>query len=199
MGRQLRGRAAGRAAHLRRRRRPRCVAAGCCIRFSPRVVSLPPLFIYTFIPTYCPFLPPSHPTHSTHPLDARVFDPSAGGRAALALRGHLDFSFAAAWHPGGLLVATGNQDRTTRLYDLRAPARPLALLRARIGAVRSLRFSPDGALLAAAEPADYVAVHAAGAAGDWGVAQAVDLFGEVAGVSWVGGIGELGRILNQIK
>lgn len=116
--------------------------------------------------------------------DARVFDPSAGARPALALRGHLDFSFAAAWHPGGLLVATGNQDRTTRLYDLRAPARPLALLRARIGAVRALRFSPDGALLAAAEPADYVGVHAAGPAGDWGVAQAVDLFGEVAGIAF---------------
>jgi WD40 repeat protein len=135
-----------------------------------------------------PCRPPSPPAH---PPDARVFDPSAGGRAALTLRGHLDFSFAAAWHPGGLLVATGNQDRTTRLYDLRAPARPLALLRARIGAVRSLRFSPDGRLLAAAEPADYVAVHAAGAAGDWGVAQAVDLFGEVAGVI-AGAVGQLG-------
>jgi len=75
------------------------------------------------------------------------------------LHGHLDFSFAAAWHPSGLLLATGNQDATTRVWDLRNTREALHVLRSELGAVRSLRFSPDGALLAAAEPADFVRVY----------------------------------------
>ncbi len=35
----------------------------------------------------------------------------------------------------------------------------LAVLRGRMGAVRSLRFSPSGAHLAAAEPADFVTLY----------------------------------------
>ena len=31
------------------------------------------------------------------------------GKPAAALKGHLDYSFAAAWHPDGNLLATGNQ------------------------------------------------------------------------------------------
>jgi WD40 repeat protein len=51
------------------------------------------------------------------------------------------------------------QDMTTRLWDIRYPARSFALLKAHIGAVRSLRFSPCGRFLAAAEPADYVTIY----------------------------------------
>jgi hypothetical protein len=112
---------------------------------------------------------------------AVLLDPGSG-RTVASLTGHADYSFAAAWHPDGVVVATGNQDRTTRVYDLRAPAAPLALLRARLGAVRSLRFSPDGALLAAAEAADFVTVY--DAAGGYGPRQTVDLFGEIAGAAF---------------
>lgn len=49
------------------------------------------------------------------------------------------------------------QDSTARVWDVRmAGAGSVAVLRGRMGAVRSLRFSPSGAHLAVAEPADFV-------------------------------------------
>lgn len=39
---------------------------------------------------------------------ARLTDVKTGKPVA-ALKGHLDYSFAAAWHPDGNLLATGNQ------------------------------------------------------------------------------------------
>ena len=91
---------------------------------------------------------------------APLTTPTTTGKSGVAaLRGHLDFSFAAAWHPSGLLLATGNQDATARVWDLRNTKESLHVLRSELGAVRSLRFSPDGALLAAAEPADFVKVY----------------------------------------
>jgi hypothetical protein len=66
------------------------------------------------------------------------------GQTALRLKGHRDFAFAAAWHPGGTLLATGNQDATTMVWDVRAPGAALAVLPARLGAVRALRWSGDG-------------------------------------------------------
>ena len=35
----------------------------------------------------------------------------ATGRVTATLRGHLDYSFAVAWHPNGITLATGNQVR----------------------------------------------------------------------------------------
>jgi hypothetical protein len=71
--------------------------------------------------------------------------------------GHLDYSFAVTWHPGGHLLATGNQDTCTLVWDARYAGKgPLARLGARMGAIRSARFSPCGRFLAAAEPADFV-------------------------------------------
>ena len=37
-----------------------------------------------------------------------VLDTTTGDRVA-QLKGHLDYSFAAAWHPGGVYLATANQ------------------------------------------------------------------------------------------
>ena len=48
------------------------------------------------------------------------------------------------------------QDSTTRIWDVRYMGSSVATLKAHMGAVRSLRFSPDGSVLAAAEPADFV-------------------------------------------
>lgn len=100
----------------------------------------------------------------------------------MQLGGHRDFSFAAAWHPDGHLLATGNQDSTTRVWDLRSPSEPLAVLGGTMGAIRSLRFSPDGAYLAAAEPADFV--HVYDVASGFSTLQEIDLFGEVAGIAF---------------
>jgi WD40 repeat protein len=105
---------------------------------------------------------------------------ACSGAVVARLRGHVDYSFACAWHPDGNVIATGNQDLTTRVYDLRYAKKPMALLKSRIGAVRSLRFSPDGRFLAAAEPADYVRLY--DAAMTYTTAEEIDLFGELAGI-----------------
>eukprot|EP00890_Picochlorum_soloecismus_P002956 jgi/Picsp_1/3661/NSC_06498-R1_uncharacterized wd repeat-containing len=92
-----------------------------------------------------------------------------------SLSGHVDFSFACAWHPDGNVIATGNQDKTTRVYDLRKPDKTLALLLSR-NAVRSLHFSDK--VLAVAETADYVNIHATH---DYAYRQQIDFFGEICG------------------
>ncbi|XP_048571682.1 uncharacterized WD repeat-containing protein C2A9.03-like [Triticum urartu] len=107
---------------------------------------------------------------------------SGSGKEIASLRGHADYSFASAWHPDGRVLATGNQDRTCRLWDVRNPSEAFAVLEGRIGAVRGLRFSPDGRFLAAAEPADFVRVY--DVAAGYARAQEIDLFGEIAGVSF---------------
>lgn len=104
------------------------------------------------------------------------------GRTALRLKGHRDYAFAAAWHPGGSYLATGNQDGTTMVWDVRAPGAALAAMPGQLGAVRALRWSADGRFLVASEPADYVHIYEMEA----GVAQQVqevDLFGEISGVT----------------
>jgi WD40 repeat protein len=66
------------------------------------------------------------------------------------LHGHIDYSFACCWSPDGRYLATGNQDKTTRIYDIRNLSETLHVLRANLGAIRSLHFSNDGCYLAAA-------------------------------------------------
>ncbi|KAJ3208555.1 hypothetical protein HDU82_002303 [Entophlyctis luteolus] len=87
------------------------------------------------------------------------------GDAAMKLTGHIDFSFSCAWSPCGRFIATGNQDLTTRVYDIRNAAKALVVLPSIMGAVRSLRVGgtwaapDDGMFLAAAEPCDFVHVY----------------------------------------
>ncbi|KAK3147074.1 hypothetical protein QOZ80_3BG0277740 [Eleusine coracana subsp. coracana] len=107
---------------------------------------------------------------------------SQSGKEVATLRGHVDYSFSSAWHPGGHVIATGNQDATCRLWDARNTSRSFAVLKGRIGAVRGLRFSADGRFLAAAEAADFVHVYDAEAA--YAAEQEVDLFGEIAGAAF---------------
>ena len=113
--------------------------------------------------------------------DAWLVD-AAKGRRIAKMEGHLDFSFAAAWHPDGNVFATGNQDATTRVWDARHLGQSLAVLRGRMGAIRSLRFSGDGRFLAAAEPADFV--HVYDTKSGFEVRQTLDHFGETAGVAF---------------
>ena len=63
---------------------------------------------------------------------------------------HHDFSFACCWSPDGRLFATGNQDKTTRIYDIRRPTEAIHVLGANVGAIRSLQFTRDGQYLIAA-------------------------------------------------
>ncbi len=104
------------------------------------------------------------------------------GETISDLKGHLDYSFACAWSPNGLHIATGNQDKSTRLYDLRNTSRAFKVLGNAIGATRSLKFSPNGRLLAVAEPADFV--HIYDSRSDYTQAQTIEFFGEIAGTSF---------------
>ncbi|KAG8077188.1 hypothetical protein GUJ93_ZPchr0006g42683 [Zizania palustris] len=93
---------------------------------------------------------------------------AAARLAALAvvtstLVGHLDYSFASAWHPDGRTFATGNQDKTCRVWDLRNLSTSLSVLRGNIGAIRCIRYSSDGQFMLFSEPADFVHVYSAAA------------------------------------
>jgi WD40 repeat protein len=72
--------------------------------------------------------------------------------AFATLNGHTDYSYSCAWSVDGNVVATGNQDKTARLYDIRNTSTAFKILPAKMGAVRSLHFSGDGRFLAMAEP-----------------------------------------------
>lgn len=95
------------------------------------------------------------------------------------LEGHLDYSFACAFSPNGLHLATGNQDLSVRIYDLRNFKSSLCVLGANIGGVRSIRYTPDGCLCYA-EDADMVTIvdpHLE-------YSQTIDFFGEISGIAF---------------
>ncbi|GMH31401.1 hypothetical protein Nepgr_033244 [Nepenthes gracilis] len=104
------------------------------------------------------------------------------GKVAGTLRGHLDYSSASAWHPDGRVLATGNQDTTCRLWDMRNMSRSLTLLKGRMGAIRALKFTSDGRFMAMAEAADFV--HIIDTESGYENGQEIDLFGEIGGISF---------------
>lgn len=75
------------------------------------------------------------------------------------LNGHLDYSFASAWHPDGVTFATGNQDKTCRVWDVRNLSKSVAVLKGNLGAIRSIKFTSDGQYMAMAEAADFVHIY----------------------------------------
>mmetsp|Transcript_39648 Transcript_39648/g.64310 ORF Transcript_39648/g.64310 Transcript_39648/m.64310 type:complete len:524 (+) Transcript_39648:196-1767(+) len=113
--------------------------------------------------------------------DALLTDIRSSQKVA-TLKGHSDFSFASAWHPNGHIFATGNQDCTARLWDVRKLGSSYGVLSGHMGAIRSLRFTSDGKFLAMAEPADFV--HIFDCSADYRRCQEIDLFGEIAGISF---------------
>ncbi|KAF2299647.1 hypothetical protein GH714_002180 [Hevea brasiliensis] len=107
---------------------------------------------------------------------------ASSGKITGNLKGHLDYSFASVWHPDGRILATGNQDTTCRLWDIRNLSKSLAMLKGNMGAIRALRFTSDGRFLAMAEPADFV--HVFDAESGYVKCQEIDIFGEIAGISF---------------
>ena len=69
-----------------------------------------------------------------------------------------------------------------RLWDVRNLSSSIAVLKGQIGAIRSLRFTTDGRFLAMAEPADFV--HIFDVYRDFTKSQEIDIFGEIAGISF---------------
>ncbi|KAL2475793.1 Transducin/WD40 repeat-like superfamily protein [Abeliophyllum distichum] len=107
---------------------------------------------------------------------------SQTGKTVMHLRGHLDFSFASAWHPNGHIFATGNQDKTCRIWDARNLSKPVSVLKGNLGAIRSIRFTSDGQFMAMAEPADFV--HVYDVKNGFEKEQEIDFFGEISGLSF---------------
>ncbi|OVA01385.1 WD40 repeat [Macleaya cordata] len=107
---------------------------------------------------------------------------SQSGKTVAPLCGHLDFSFASAWHPDGRTFATGNQDKTCRIWDTRNLSKSVAVLKGNLGAARSIRFTSDGQFMATAEPADFV--HVYDVKNGYEKQQEIDFFGEISGISF---------------
>ncbi|CAH8309567.1 unnamed protein product [Eruca vesicaria subsp. sativa] len=107
---------------------------------------------------------------------------AGSGKVIHTLQGHLDYSFSSAWHPNGQILATGNQDTTCRLWDVRNLSKSLKVLKGNMGAIRALRFTCDGRFLAMAEPADFV--HVFDTEAGYSQCQEIDMFGEIAGISF---------------
>ena len=104
------------------------------------------------------------------------------GKNVATLQGHLDFSSASAWHPNGRLFATGNQDTTCRLWDVRNTSTSLEVLKGNLGAIRSIKFSSDGQFMAMAEEVDFV--HIYDTKHMYNKRQEIDFFGELTGISF---------------
>lgn len=113
--------------------------------------------------------------------DGLLIDPNSG-KTVHELRGHLDYSFASAWNPDGRTFATGNQDKTCRIWDARNLSKSVAVLGGNMGAIRTLRYTSDGKFLAMAEPADFI--HVFDVQSGYSRKQELDFFGEIAGMSF---------------
>uniref|UniRef100_A0A7S3ED33 Anaphase-promoting complex subunit 4 WD40 domain-containing protein n=1 Tax=Rhodosorus marinus TaxID=101924 RepID=A0A7S3ED33_9RHOD len=114
--------------------------------------------------------------------DGRLVDVDTG-KPEVILRGHIRNMFATAWHPDGSIIATGNEDNTCRIWDVRNPARQLGpCLPGFFGAIRSLRFTNDGKFLIMSDNSDYVYIYLVGDM-DFQRKQEIDLFGLVSGVT----------------
>ncbi|XP_078433930.1 putative WD repeat-containing protein C2A9.03 [Wolffia australiana] len=104
---------------------------------------------------------------------------SRDGKVVSRLVGHRDFSFSSAWHPGGVTFATGNQDKTCRVWDTRNLSSAVSALKGNLGAIRSIRYSSDGQFLMMAEPADFVHIYSTKQ--NYERRQEIDFFGEISG------------------
>ncbi|KAL0306183.1 UNVERIFIED_CONTAM: putative WD repeat-containing protein C2A9.03 [Sesamum radiatum] len=103
-------------------------------------------------------------------------------QAITYLHGHLDYSFASAWRPDGITFATGNQDKTCRIWDIRNLSKSVTALKGNLGAIRSIRYTSDGRFMAMAEPADFV--HVFDVESGYEKEQEIDFFGEISGISF---------------
>jgi len=69
------------------------------------------------------------------------------GKTVHSMKGHRDYSFASAWNPDGRTFATGNQDKTCRIWDARNLSKAVHVLKGNLGAIRSIRFTSHGQLI----------------------------------------------------
>ena len=113
-------------------------------------------------------------------LDSIVMDAKSRD-VVCKLRGHSDYGFACAWSPMRPLIATGNQDGTCRIYDLRNTSETLHVLETQLNdAIRSIHFDSTGKYLVFAEEIDHVTVFDVHS--DFQVGQIINMWGEISGI-----------------
>lgn len=104
-------------------------------------------------------------------------------KCVMNLTGHIGYTFSCDWDPnGGHYLATGNEDHTCRIFDIRKSDRSLYVLPARMAAVRNVKFSPDSLILAVMEESDFVTLY--DVKSNFKECSTIDLFGETSGVTF---------------
>ncbi|TKY72480.1 WD repeat-containing protein [Spatholobus suberectus] len=107
---------------------------------------------------------------------------SETGQTIGSLCGHFGYSCSSAWHPSGGYFATGNQDRTCRIWDVRNLSKSVLALAGKVRPITSLCFTSDGEFMAMGEDVDFVHVYHAK---EWFEReQEIDFFGHVSGLSF---------------
>lgn len=98
------------------------------------------------------------------------------------LQGHSDHCFSVSWSPCGRYLASGSQDRSSRIFDIRKTCQSLHTLVGVMAPIRSVKFSPCGSLFTMMESDDFV--HVFGVRSDFRECQVIDFFGEISGISF---------------
>lgn len=122
-------------------------------------------------------------------LEVTIYDADTG-HMLHELAGHRDYGFSCDWSDDGRTLATGNQDKTVKIWDARkwcdshGVCQPVKTIQSNIAGVRNLRFSPAGSgprVLVAAEEADFINLIDAQT---FESQQTIDIFGEICGVDF---------------
>jgi WD40 repeat protein len=111
---------------------------------------------------------------------------AAANKTIATLSGHSDYGFACSWSSDGYTLATGNQDGTCRVFDIRNTSKAVQVISSQLfGAIRSLTFDSSGRFLAFSEPIDYVTILDANANYEKG--QVIELYGDIGGIGFTEG------------
>jgi len=113
--------------------------------------------------------------------EAEILDFNTG-KLVMSLEGHQDYGFCLDWHPNGNYLATGNQDTTSRIWDIRNPKESVHILQGEIGAIYTVKYSNDGKFLATGEAIDFVNIY--NCKKDYCNYQQIDYFGETVGIEF---------------
>ena len=103
------------------------------------------------------------------------------GEIIHTLQGHTDFGFSVNWDPSNeYLLATGNQDRSIMIWDIRQGSvlSPLEVLFANLGSTLNVQYSKNGKYLAFSESADFMNILDKRCLVE---RQTLDYFGEISG------------------
>ena len=116
----------------------------------------------------------------TDDVNSHIVDMKTG-KTINKLKGHLDYSFAGDWSHNGYHIATGSQDTTCRVWDIRNVSKELHILQSEIGCVLNVKYAKDGDYLIFAENMDFVSIYDVKT--NYEYYQQIDCFGEIGGMN----------------